>query len=54
MLAKWILEISGIDGWDFLARVLETQGIVTLIPMVVAAAVVGVVSRSMDMSRGHR
>jgi hypothetical protein len=37
-------------GWDFFARVLKTCGIVTSMPMVVVAAVVGV-RRSTDMSR---
>jgi hypothetical protein len=37
MLAEWVRIIEGIDGWDFLARVLETWGMVTLMPMVMAA-----------------
>jgi hypothetical protein len=37
MLAKWVLVISGIDGWDFLARLFKTWGVVMLIPMVLAA-----------------
>ena len=52
MLAKWVRVIWGIDGWDFLERELETWGIDTSIPMVTAAAVVGV-RRSMETSRGR-
>ncbi len=37
MLAKWVLVINGVDGWDFLERELETWGIVALIAMVTAA-----------------
>jgi hypothetical protein len=53
MLAKWVLIINGIDGWDFLARALETWGMVTSMPMVMAAACVGV-RRSMETSKGRR
>jgi hypothetical protein len=53
MLAKWVLEINGIDGWDFFARVFKICGIVKSMPMVVALVVAGV-RRSTDMSRGHR
>jgi hypothetical protein len=52
MLAKWVLVISGIDGWDFLERELETWGMVTSIPIVTAAALEGV-RRSTEISRGR-
>jgi hypothetical protein len=53
MLARWVLIISGIDGWDLLERALETGGIVTSMPIVMALAAVGV-RRSIEMFKGRR
>ena len=52
MLAKWVRDIRGIDGWDFFARLLEMWGMVTSMPMVVAWEGDGV-TRSMATSRGR-
>jgi hypothetical protein len=49
MPAKWVRVIEGMEGWDFLERWLVTWGIVTSMPMVTAAALVGV-RRSIDTS----
>jgi hypothetical protein len=53
MLAKWVYKIRGMEGRDFLGRVLETWGILTLMPIVVVWAVVGV-RRSKETSRGQQ
>jgi hypothetical protein len=53
MLAKWVLIISGIDGWVLLDRALETGGIVTSMPMVMALAAIGV-RRLIETSKGRR
>jgi hypothetical protein len=53
MLAKWVLDMGRIGGWDLLAKVLKTWGVVTSILIVVAAAVVEV-RKSTDTSSGQR
>jgi hypothetical protein len=51
MLAKWVLVIRGIDGWDLLERVLDTGGIVMSMRMVMVLTSIGV-SKSMETSKG--
>jgi hypothetical protein len=54
MIAKcWVQRIVWINGWDFFARLLKTWGMVTSMPMVVAAVAVGV-RRSVETLSGRR
>jgi len=52
MLAKWVRDMRGIDGWDFLETVQKIGELVRSIPMVVAMDAVGR-SKSFETSRGR-